>query len=241
MLRRSEHAVALTGAGLSTPSGIPDFRSPGSGMWERYDPLQVASIYSFRRRPQDFYSWIFPLAHRTLAARPNLAHEALAQLERFGPLKAIITQNIDMLHSRAGSQNVLEVHGNLREMTCLHCYQIVTAESHLRRFLDTGEVPYCACGGVLKPNVVLFGEQLPVKILTAAKQQARVCDLLIVVGSSLEVAPVSDLPALAKSSGAAVIIVNLTPTFADEFADLVIHGDVVDVIPQLAAPFLPAH
>lgn len=240
MLRRSQHAVVLTGAGISTPSGIPDFRSPGSGMWERYDPFQVASIYSFRRRPQDFYDWIYPLAHKTSAARPNPAHEALAQLERFGPLKAVITQNIDMLHGRAGSQNVLEVHGHLREMTCLRCFEIVAAEHHFRAFLETGAVPYCACGGVLKPNVVLFGEQLPVRVLNSAKQQARACDLLMVVGSSLEVAPVSDLPALAKSSGACVMIVNLTPTFADDFADLVIHGDVVDVIPQLAAPFLPA-
>ncbi len=239
LLRASAYTVALTGAGVSTPSGIPDFRSSESGLWEHADPNEVASIYAFRRRPQDFYEWIHPLARKTVNARPNPAHLALADLQQFGPLKAVVTQNIDLLHSHAGSPEVLELHGNMRDMTCLRCYTIYTADSYLEQFLDTGDVPHCACGGVLKPNVVLFGEQLPVKTLNSARQHARECDLLLVAGTSLEVAPACDLPALATSSGSRLIIVNKSPTHADEFADVVIRADVVDILPRLAAPFLP--
>ncbi|HZD10943.1 MAG TPA: NAD-dependent deacylase [Candidatus Binatia bacterium] len=237
ILKDAEHLVALTGAGISTPSGIPDFRSPKSGLWERADPFQVASLYAFRQRPQDFYDWIHPLAKLTLAAEPNAAHRALAYMEAHGPLRAVITQNIDMLHSRAGSQTIIEIHGHLRELTCLDCFEIVPSEAILRRFLDTGEVPHCPCGGVYKPNVILFGEQLPVRALSRSKREARACDVMLVVGSSLEVAPAGDLPILAHESGARLIIVNLETTYADDIADVVIHDDVVNVLPLLAAAF----
>ena len=238
LLREADHAVALTGAGVSTPSGIPDFRSPTSGLWERANPLEVASIYAFRQRPQDFYDWIYPLTELTLAAEPNPAHRALADLERHGPLETLITQNIDMLHTRAGSESVLEVHGHMRELTCLRCYEIVPSADILAGFLDTGETPRCDCGGVLKPNVILFGEQLPVRTMNKAKKEARACDLMLVAGSSLEVAPAGDLPLLAQQTGARLIIVNHTETHVDALADVVIHADVVDVLPRLAAPFL---
>jgi NAD-dependent deacetylase len=240
LLQTSKHAVALTGAGISTPSGIPDFRSPSSGLWRNIDPFQVASIYAFRQRPQDFYDWIHPLAQTTLAARPNAAHLALAELEAYGPLETVITQNIDMLHSRAGSAHVVEIHGHMRELTCLRCFAIVPAAQIWESFLETGEVPHCQCGGVLKPNVILFGEQLPVSALTAAKRHARACDLMLIAGSSLEVAPAGDLPVLAKAAGARLIVVNLEATHVDEIADVVIHADVVDILPQFAHPFLPA-
>ncbi|MDX1663443.1 MAG: NAD-dependent deacetylase [Candidatus Promineifilaceae bacterium] len=239
LLQNADHAVALTGAGISTPSGIPDFRSPQSGLWERGDPLQVASIYAFRSRPQDFYDWIYPLAELTVAARPNRAHHALAQLEAHGPLEAVITQNIDMLHVRAGSKMVLEVHGHLREMTCLRCYGIVPAEEKMAAFIEDGQAPRCACGGVLKPNVILFGEQLPVRVLQQSQKQTRECDVMLVAGSSLEVAPAGDLPRLAKETGARLIIVNYDETPVDHLADVVIHADVEEVLPRLAAPFLP--
>jgi len=239
LLRKSRHAVALTGAGISTPSGIPDFRSPESGLWERADPFQVASIYAFRQRPQDFYDWIHPLTKKTLAAQPNPAHVALAQLEQYGPIKAVITQNIDMLHTRAGSETVLEVHGHMRELTCLRCYDIVPSEAVLQEFIETGEAPHCSCGGVLKPNVILFGEQLPMRTMNRSKKQAQLCDLLLVAGSSLEVAPAGDLPAMAYETGSRLIIVNYDETHADQMADVVIHADVVDVLPRLAAPFVP--
>lgn len=241
LLRDARQAVALTGAGVSTASGIPDFRSPLSGLWQGVDPLEVASIYAFRRRPQDFYDWIRPFAQITIEAEPNPAHLALADLETYGPVQALITQNIDMLHSRAGSQNVYEVHGHLREVTCIRCYSMFQARPHLDNFLVDGQVPRCElCGGVLKPNAILFGEQLPIKVLNAAKKLARSCDLMIVAGSSLEVAPACDLPLMAAQSGARLIIVNFQTTHLDYLADVVIHADVVDVLPRLAAPFLPA-
>ena len=238
ILAQSKHTVALTGAGISTPSGIPDFRSPGSGLWENADPIQVASIFGFSRRPQDFYHWIHPLAKLTLAARPNAAHLALAHLEKYGPLQSVITQNIDMLHSKAGSEIVYEVHGHMRQMTCMRCYHIFDSAPFMEAFLETQAVPHCThCAGVLKPNVILFGEQLPFRVLEKAKQQARLCDVMLVAGSSLEVAPVSDLPLAAVQSGARLIVVNYDETYADRYADVVIHADVVEVLPQLAAVF----
>lgn len=241
LLRSAQHVVALTGAGISTPSGIPDFRSPQSGLWQHVDPMQVASIYAFRQRPQDFYDWIHPLAQQTLAAEPNAAHRALAQMEEHGPLRAVITQNIDMLHSRAGSETVIEIHGHLRELTCLDCFEIVPSDAILRSFLESGQAPRCPCGGVYKPNVILFGEQLPVRALTRSKREARSCDLMLVAGSSLEVAPAGDLPIMAHEFGARLIIVNLEPTHADKLADVVIHDDVVRVLPELAAIFNGKH
>jgi NAD-dependent deacetylase len=230
--------VALTGAGVSTPSGIPDFRSTHSGLWTEHDPFEVASIFAFRTRPEAFYSWLHPLARLTIQAIPNAAHQALATLETWGPLRALITQNIDMLHHKAGSANVVELHGHMRRMTCLTCYAEVTAEPYLRNFLKTRAVPHCPCGGVFKPNVILFGEQLPVRALNAAKSHTRKCDLMIVAGSSLQVAPAGDLPALAKSTGSRLLIINQEVTPADVFADVVIHEDVVRVLPLLAEPFV---
>lgn len=238
LLAESKHAVALTGAGISTPSGIPDFRSPGSGLWEKADPFQVASIHGFKRRPQDFYDWIHPLAKLTLAARPNPAHHALAQLEENGPLQGVITQNIDMLHTRAGSSNVYEIHGHMREMTCMRCYHVFDSAPFLEEFLETQSIPRCThCEGVLKPNVILFGEQLPIRVFEQARKQTRLCDLMIVAGSSLEVAPVGDLPQIAVQTGARLIIVNFDETYADRYADVVIHAEVAEVLPQLAAVF----
>lgn len=240
LLQQAHHAVALTGAGISTPSGIPDFRSPDSGVWEQVDPMEVATIYAFKQRPQAFYDWIYPLAKTILLAQPNAAHTALAQLETYGPLKCVITQNIDLLHTRAGSQTVYEVHGHMREATCMHCNSIYNAQMILPEFMATGDVPYCpGCGGVLKPNVILFGELLPVRVLHQAQEHARTCDLMIVAGSSLEVSPAGDLPLLAKSAGAHLIIVNLGETHLDYLADVVIHADVAEVLPRVAAAFAP--
>jgi len=238
LLARAENLVALTGAGISTPSGIPDFRSARSGLWQMVDPMEVASIYGFRQRPENFYNWMRPNAKQIVEAEPNAAHFALAQLEAHGPLKCVITQNIDMLHTKAGTRNLLEVHGHLRQATCLQCYTIYDAEPILAEYIATGGVPHCErCGGVLKPNVILYGELLPVNVLNKAKWHARSCDLMLVAGSSLEVAPAGDLPLLAKRSGARLILVNLSSTHMDETADVVIHADVVDILPQLAAAF----
>ena len=239
LLSRSRRAIALTGAGISTPSGIPDFRSPDSGLWRHKNPLEVASIYAFRHRPQDFYDWIHPFARQTIDAEPNAAHYALAQLEMQGTLRGVITQNVDMLHGKAGSAVVYEVHGHLREVTCLNCYTIYPSSLHLEKFVDSGEVPRCdSCNGVLKPNLILIGEQLPIRIFNQAKKEASSCDVMLVVGSSLEMAPAAELPLLAAESGARLIIVNNEPTPADQIADVIIRADVVEVLPRLAAPFL---
>lgn len=238
LLRASRNAVALTGAGISTPSGIPDFRTPGNGAWEDTDPLEVASITAFRRRPELFYRWIHPLAALALNAQPNPAHYALADLERHGPLRGIVTQNIDLLHSRAGSQTVYEVHDHLREVHCLRCQRVDSAESYLRQFVTTRALPLCpTCGAVLKPRIVLYGEMLPLNVLRRAERAVSECDLLIVAGSSLEVMPAAGLPALARRYGARLIIINYGPTHMDDDADVIIRADVADALPQLAAPF----
>ncbi len=240
LLRQSRHAVALTGAGISTPSGIPDFRSPGSGVWENVNPMEVASIYAFRRQPEAFYQWLRPLTDLMVTAQPNPAHHALAQLETYGPLKSIITQNIDGLHTKAGSRTVYEVHGHLRQATCLQCHHQYDARPYLRAYATDGELPICPdCSGALKPDVVLFGEMLPAQEMRAAQGEVATCDVMLVVGSSLEVTPVADLPQLSRGTGARLIIVNFTDTYADAWADVVIQADVAEILPRLAAPFLP--
>jgi NAD-dependent deacetylase len=239
ILKEAKHVVALTGAGLSTGSGIPDFRSPDSGLWDDTDPMEVATIDAFKRDPRAFFDWIRPLAQKIMSAAPNAAHQALAQMEQFGPLQCVITQNIDILHSKAGSQTTYELHGHMRDATCMHCLQTFDSQENLAPYLENGDIPRCPnCGGVLKPNVILFGEILPVVVLNKAQLEARTCDVMIVAGSSLEVAPAGDLPMLAKYAGARLIIVNYTPTHLDHLADIVIHADVAEVLPRLAAVFI---
>lgn len=236
LIRESNHGVALTGAGISTPSGIPDFRSPNSGLWQNGAALEIASIFGFKHHPQAFFEWIRPLAELLLNATPNPAHTALAALENSGYIKSIITQNVDMLHSKAGSQTVHEVHGHLREATCIECFQVYEAAPIIKTFLADSQVPRCpACGGVLKPNIILMGEQLPVKPLFASQQAARRCDLMLIVGSSLQVAPAGDFPLLARQYGAKLIVVNYEETHIDKLADVILRQDVATVLPAIAA------
>jgi NAD-dependent deacetylase len=234
LIRRANYAIAVTGAGVSTPSGIPDFRSPDSGLWTQIDPFSVASLFAFRLHPKSFYDWIRPLASLMLDARPNPAHHALSRLESANLIKAVITQNIDGLHQKAGSRRVHEVHGHIREATCIRCYQVVPTDSLMEAFVMNGEIPYCKCGGVLKPNAILFGEQLPLATFTAARQETRGCDLMLVAGSSLEVVPVADLPLMALGHKAKLIIINYHPTHLDERADIVFHSDVAEILPRIA-------
>lgn len=240
LLANSRRAVVLTGAGISTPSGIPDFRSPGSGLWQEVDPFEVASIHAFRRRPEDFYSWLRPVASLLVDAEPNDAHYALAQLEKHGPLLAVITQNIDGLHHKAGSRKVLELHGHMREMTCIRCYAVYPSGAYIDDFIMSGVIPYCErCQAVLKPNTILIGEQLSYDVMNRARRHVLECDLLLVAGSSLEIVPAGDLPRLAVGSGAKLIIVNFQPTHVDSLADVAIHADVVDILPSLAHACAP--
>lgn len=236
LLRRSRYAIALTGAGISTPSGIPDFRSPDTGLWESVDPMKVASIYTFRRHPESFFEWIRPLTRLLLKAEPNPAHRALARLEAQDILRAVITQNVDGLHQRAGSSEVLEIHGHMRSATCMDCYRSEPTEDLVEALLSSEDVPRCPeCGGVLKPDVVLFGEQLPIQVVNAAVAHVESADLMLVAGSFLEVTPVSRLPMKIHRRGGRLIVVNLSPTHADSVADVVIRGDVADVLPKIAA------
>jgi len=230
----SKYVVALTGAGISTPSGIPDFRSPGSGLWEKVDPMAVASIYAFRLNPERFFGWFRPLGKTLLESKPNPAHIALAKLEEAGLLKAVITQNIDGLHQKAGSKRVLEIHGHIREAECIICRRSYPTESFLHNYLELGEIPRCQCGGILKPKVILFGEPLPKWVFLEAVGEAQRCDVMIIAGSSLEVYPAAELPTLAYQNGAKLIVVNLQSTYADSIADVVIREDVAVALPAIA-------
>ena len=234
LLKNAKHAVALTGAGMSTPSGIPDFRTPGSGLWRQSDAMSIASFWGFVEQPQTFYDWVKPLAIKMMSAQPNSAHRALAELEQMGTIHAVITQNIDDLHQRAGSRRVLEVHGHMRQATCIRCFHMVAARPLMEKFIQDGTMPACEiCGGVMKPNVVLYGEMLPVSVMYEAEQESKTCDVMIVAGSSLQVAPAADLPLLAQQHGAALIIVNRSSTIADAHAAVVLRDDVAQALPRI--------
>ena len=235
LIRKAERAVVLTGAGISTPSGIPDFRSEGTGLWSRDEPLEVASLSTFRTTPERFFQWFQPLASQIFLAEPNPAHLALAEFERAGHLRTIITQNIDGLHQKAGSQHVIEMHGTLSTLSCTSCFKKFEASPFIQPYIETGKIPTClSCNGILKPDVILFGEQLPQSAWYEAQRAARQCDLMVVAGSSLEVLPVAGLPMQALDRGAHLIIINNTPTYLNVRADIVILDDVATIIPEIA-------
>ena len=220
----------LTGAGVSTESGIPDFRSQ-NGIWARVDPFEVASLQAFRRDPARVWSFYRERIHVVREAEPNAAHHALAELEARGFVAAVVTQNIDTLHSRAGSQDVVEVHGSIRSARCLVCLWTESADAVLAQ-LDATDIPACPnCGEVLKPGVVLFGELLPVDAMERATQLARGARLLLVVGSSLEVWPVAGLPLEASRFA----VVNRGPTALDDRAALKIDAGAGETLSAVLA------
>ena len=239
LFRKARRAVILTGAGISTPSGIPDFRSEGNGLWARDEPLEVASLRTFRAHPEKFYEWFRPLASQIFEAIPNAAHRALAELEKAGHIHSILTQNIDMLHQKAGTMHVVELHGTLRTLSCTQCFQQVDSAPYLKPFVEQGILPCCPhCGGLLKPDVILFGEQLPQRAWFEAQRESRTCDLMLVAGSSLEVMPVAGLPMQALDRGAHLVIINNSPTYLNVRADAAIQDNVSDVIPAIAEQVL---
>lgn len=225
--------VAFTGAGVSEESGIPTYRGTG-GFWTKYDPNKYASIDYFESDPSYYWSFFLdtrgPLLHQ---AKPNPAHQTLAALEQKGKLIAVITQNIDGLHQTAGSGRVIELHGSSRKFHCMNCqapYNLEAAEKALEQTLP----PRCtACNGILRPGVVFFGEMLPAGAMDEAFNLARQSSLLMVVGSSLVIYPAAQVPAVAKSSGARLAIINDEPTPMDDLADWVIPGKAGEVLPQL--------
>ncbi len=227
LIRESRCTVALTGAGISVPSGIPDFRSPGTGIWENVDPMEVAHIDAFRRDPERFWSFYRPRFETLDDKEPNAAHRALAQLEADGLLDAVVTQNIDRLHRKAGTTRLIEVHGSIETSSCTSCHASFPLEQVDSLF--TNGVAHCsACDGLVKPDVVLFGEFLPEDAMREAQELAESCDLMLCVGSSLEVYPVAGLPSIALASGAKLGIVTKGPTPYDSEADVKLDSDVVD-------------
>jgi NAD-dependent deacetylase len=236
LIRSAGSVVALTGAGISVPSGIPDFRSPGTGLWERVNPMEVAHIDSFRRDPQRFWSFYGQRFQTLRDKRPNGAHVALVELERRGLLDAVITQNIDQLHREAGTRELVEVHGSIATSSCLVCSEGYPLDDvRARQAADAGGVPRCACGEPLKPDVVLFGEMLPVDAIERAWQLAEGADLLLCVGSSLEVFPVAELPLVTVRGGGQVAIVTQGRTPYDDAAAVKLSGDVVAELEALVA------
>ena len=221
LIRSARSVVALTGAGISVPSGIPDFRSPGTGLWANVDPMEVAHISVWRRDPARFWGFYGQRFAALEGKQPNDAHRALAQLDI-----PVITQNIDGLHALAGSQDVIEVHGSIASASCLACGATYSLAETRRRFEESG-VPPCDCGRPLKPDVVLFGEMLDEAAMTRASALAAGADLMLCVGSSLEVWPVAELPEITLSAGGAVAIVTRSATPYDGRATVRLNGDVV--------------
>jgi NAD-dependent deacetylase len=236
LIRGAGSVVALTGAGISVPSGIPDFRTPGTGLWENVDPMEVAHIDAFHRDPERFWSF-YGERFATLGDRePNPAHAALVRLEQEGRLDAVITQNIDMLHRKAGTRDLVEVHGTIASASCLACGASAPAdEVRARLRADDRGVPRCECGAPLKPDVVLFGEFLPEAAMERAQALCAGADVLLCVGSSLEVYPVAGLPLLTRRAGGDVAIITQGPTPHDGIASVRLDGDVVDELTALLA------
>jgi NAD-dependent deacetylase len=250
LVQRASSVVALTGAGISVPSGIPDFRSPGTGLWETVDPMEVAHIDAFRADPARFWRFYGERFASLRDKRPNAAHLALVELERRGLLDAVITQNVDMLHRRAGSTDVVEVHGSIATCSCPDCGALagpaqaggVALEQAVALIAsDRDGIPRCAaCAAPLKPDVVLFGELLSAAALQRARELCERADVLLCIGSSLEVHPVAGLPWLTREAGGAIAILTAGPTPLDDVAELRLDGDVVHELQGLVAALGPA-
>jgi NAD-dependent deacetylase len=236
LIRGASSAVVLTGAGVSVPSGIPDFRSPGTGIWENVDPMEVAHIDAWRRDPDRFWSFYAERFASLVDKQPNEAHLALAELERRGLVRGVITQNVDRLHRQAGSERVIEVHGSIAHSVCMLCGCRVTLEHVLEQLRVCDGAPECvACVSPLKPDVVLFGELLPERAMSEAQELALEADLMVCVGSSLEVYPVAGLPALTRGAGGRIALVTQGPTPYDDDAEVKLDGDVVEELRAVLA------
>ena len=235
LIRESSATVVLTGAGVSVPSGIPDFRTPETGLWANVDPMEVAHIDVFERDPARFWSYYRPRFQSLGDKRPNAAHEALAELERRGLVEGVITQNIDRLHRAAGSRNVVEVHGSIETSSCTRCMAVFDLDQ-VEGLFDGDGVAICStCGGAVKPDVILFGELLSESAMARARDLAERAELMICVGSSLAVYPVAGLPQLTLERGGRLAIVTAGETPYDGDAELKLGGDVVDELEALVA------
>lgn len=228
LLRAADNAVVLTGAGVSVPSGIPDFRSPGTGLWENVDPMEVAHIDAWRRDPDRFWRFYGDRFASLVDKRPNHAHRVLVELERRGLVRGVITQNVDRLHRLAGTETLVEVHGSIEWSVCMRCGGRVRIEDVVELLVSADGAPECAaCLEPLKPAVVLFGELLVEATLEEARRLALEADLILCVGSSLEVHPVASLPSLTRSAGGKIALITQGRTPYDSEATVKLEGDVV--------------
>lgn len=228
-IKKSRIAVALTGAGISVGSGIPPFRGKG-GLWSKYDPDEYAHVEAFKRNPNKVWKMLKEMIDTIRVAKPNRAHFALPELEEMGRLEGIITGNVDSLHQAAGSKKVLELHGNNRCLICMKCGK----KYPIKRYLEQMP-PKCECGYALRPDVVLFGEPLPSQTLFGSYALAKDCELMLVIGTSALVSPMSHMPVIAKESGAKVLEINLEETFLTSFiSDWIIKGVAEDILPKIA-------
>jgi NAD-dependent deacetylase len=235
LITASERVVALTGAGVSVPSGIPDFRTPGKGLWAKVDPMAVATIDAFHRDTKRFWDFYRPRFHDLADKEPNPAHEALAELERRGLIEGVVTQNIDRLHGKAGSENVIEVHGSIATASCTSCVASYPLEQVESLFDADGIATCTCCAGKVKPDVVLFGEMLPADAMARAEELCSGADLLLCVGSSLEVYPVAGLPEVTLGRGGRIAIVTRSSTPYDGAAIVRMNGDVADELQAVLA------
>jgi NAD-dependent deacetylase len=232
MLSRAKRVVALTGAGISVESGIPPFRGKG-GLWEKIDPMEFAHIDAFLEHPEKVWRVLIAGMKEVIdRARPNAAHLALARLEQLGRLKTVITQNVDGLHQRAGSTDVIEFHGTFARLRCMHCHrQSETAD------IDLAEIPpRCACGGILRPECIFFGEAIPEDHLKRSRQVAAACELMLVIGTSATVQPAASMPVVAKDGGAAIVEINREPSpLTGRISDLFLQGSAASLVMQVVA------
>jgi len=234
LLKNSKYTVAFTGAGISTASGIPDFRSPKKGLWEKVNPFEVASLTALRDHPEKFFNWFKPLFLQARSANPNPAHIFLSRMENEGIIKSIITQNIDSLQQESGAQRVIELHGSARTATCPKCKSTYDTDRLFELYNSNDNLPTCPqCGHIVKPDIVLFEEMLPENAWLSAHQEARRADLILVIGSSLEVYPANTIPDMAVHGGAKLIINTLSKTPMDHLADILLPIDVIQSIPEI--------
>lgn len=226
----SQKTIALTGAGISVESGIPDFRSAG-GLWSRYDPEEYAHISAFQTNPEKVWQMLQEMMELVLGAEPNPAHIALAELELVGLLSSVITQNVDGLHQRAGSKEVIEFHGSNQWLVCLECGNRQEASSLSFEVIP----PRCPeCSRILKPDVVFFGEPIPWEAQTRSFEEARTCDVVLVVGTSAVVYPAAGIPTTAKQNGAKVVEINMEPTpLTNRVSDYLIQGAAGQILPKI--------
>jgi NAD-dependent deacetylase len=226
----SQLTIALTGAGISVESGIPDFRSKG-GLWDRFDPEEYATIYAFQNNPEKVWQMLKEMEQIVDNARPNAAHIGLAELEQMGLLKSVLTQNVDNLHQEAGSQDVIEYHGNSKSLTCLWCNKKYDYEDKRDEY-----PPRCECGKILKPDVIFFGEAIPSLAMARSSQLASACQALLIIGTSAVVSPFNILPRQAKQVGATIIEINLEKTvLTDHITDIFLQGKASEQVSQVVS------